>query len=30
MTTDPDIDWEDEGCGEDNSDDRGFDEQDVG
>jgi hypothetical protein len=30
MTTDPDIDWEDEGRSEDGSDDRGFDEQEVG
>ena len=31
MTTDPDlgIDWADEGRDEDNSDDRGYDEQDV-
>jgi hypothetical protein len=29
MTTDPGIDWADEGRDEDDSDDRGFDEQDV-
>jgi hypothetical protein len=30
MTTDPAFDWQDEGRDEDNSEDRGDDEQDVG
>lgn len=30
MTPDPTVDWEDDGRDEDNSEDRGSDEQDVG